>query len=155
MNTSNTKTSDQNLDSLPTQNQPISIKKGLTAKMAIQDTIKMGSLAQLRFTVYNDADTVQQFCKWHTPFEPLMSKYLEVKDENGLEVQYLGAMAKRMMPPPESSYIKVNAKDSISATVNLLKAYAIEKTSKYTISYSEGSISGLIVTDSISFVYLK
>lgn len=130
-------------------------EKGLFAVMQMKDTVKTGDKAELRFTVYNHADSTQQFCKWHTPFEPLMSKYLDVKDENGQEVNYKGAMAKRMMPPPASSYLKVNTKDSASVTVNLLDAYAITKPAKYTLIYVGQNMSGLIVKDSISFVYIK
>jgi hypothetical protein len=127
--------------------------KPLFAKMQIKDTIKAGDSVLLKFTVYNTADSTQQFCKWHTPFEPLMSKYLEVKNEKGEEMNYLGAMAKRIMPPPASSYIKVNSKDSLTSNVDLLKAFAIIKPAKYTITYVGQNMSGLIVTDSVSFVY--
>jgi len=84
-----------------------------------------------------------------------MSKYLDVKAENGEEVSYKGPMAKRMMPPPASSYMAVNPKDSASTTVDLLKAYDITKPAKYTITYVGQNMSGLIVKDSISFVYAK
>jgi len=96
-----------------------------------------------------------QFCKWHTPFEPLMSKYLDVTDENGTEVDYKGAMAKRMMPPPASSYIEVKSGDSLAVTVDVLKAYAITKPAKYTIKYSGQNMSGLVVKDSVVFNYTK
>jgi len=127
----------------------------LIGKMSIKHAIKMGDSVVLKFTVYNKADSAQQFCKWHTPFEPLMSKYLEVKDATGNEMLYQGAMAKRIMPPPASSYIKINAHDSISATVDLVKAYAIKAPSKYTITYVGQNMSGLVVKDSVSFVYEK
>lgn len=123
--------------------------------MQIKDTIKLGEPVQLNFTVYNQADSVQQFCKWHTPFEPLMSKYLEVKDANGTEVSYQGAMAKRMMPPPLSSYLKVNPKDSMTINVDLLKAYAISKPSTYSIKYVGENMSGVAAKDSVTFVYVK
>ncbi|MFA4871014.1 MAG: protease [Pedobacter sp.] len=130
-------------------------EKGLLAKMSMKDTIKAGELAELKFTVYNNADTTQHFCKWHTPFEPFISKYLDITSESGEEVDYKGAMAKRIMPPPADSYLPVNSKDSISITVDLLKGYSITKPSKYTIKYVGQNMSGLIVQDSISFIYAK
>jgi hypothetical protein len=142
-----TKTVSTNADS--------AVKAPLIGKMSIKDTIKVGDSVLMKFTVYNNADSAQQFCKWHTPFEPLMSKYLEVKDETGQEVLYQGAMAKRVMPPPASSYIKVNAKDSLTASVDMLKAYAIKTPSKYKIIYTGQNMSGLVVKDSISFVYAR
>ena len=132
-----------------------SAEKRLFAKMAIKDTIKAGETIQLKFTVYNYADSVQQFCKWHTPFEPLISKYLDIKDENGVEVNYKGAMAKRIMPPPASSYQKLNPKDSLSANVDLFKGYDITKPARYTIVYNSQNMSGLVVKDSVTFVYGK
>jgi len=134
---------------------PSAEEKGLFAKMTIKDTIKTGEPLQLKFTVYNNADSVQQFCKWHTPFEPLISKYLDIKDENGEEVNYKGAMAKRIMPPPASSYQKLNPKDSLSADVDLFKGYNITKPARYTIVYNSQNMSGLIVKDSVTFVYAK
>lgn len=107
----------------------------------------------LKFTVFNRTDRVQQFCKWHTPFEPLMSKYLNVIDEHGEEMPYHGAMAKRIMPPPADSYIKVKSKDILSVDVDLLKAFEIKKTGKYTITYVGENMSGLVVKDSVSFLY--
>jgi hypothetical protein len=127
--------------------------KGLYVKMKIKDSIKAGDSVLLKFTVYNPADTAQQFCKWHTPFEPLMSKYLDVKSDAGEEADYKGAMAKRIMPPPASSYIKLKGKDSLAATVDLLKAFNITKAAKYTITYNAQNISGLLVADSVTFVY--
>ncbi|WP_121809705.1 protease [Mucilaginibacter kameinonensis] len=135
------------------KNESPAASPGLFAKMQIKPTIKIGEAVELKFTVYNDADTARQFCKWHTPFEPLMSKYLDVKDASGQEMLYKGAMAKRIMPPPASSYIKVNPKDSLSVTVDLLKAYDISKPSKYTVIYVGQNMSGLTVKDSIEFVY--
>lgn len=145
------KNTSANSDSV--KNQSPAVSPTLFAKMQIKPTIKAGDAAELKFTVYNDADTARQFCKWHTPFEPLMSKYLDVKDAGGQEMLYKGAMAKRIMPPPASSYIKVNPKDSLSITVDLLKAYDISKPSKYTVIYVGQNMSGLTVKDSVEFVY--
>lgn len=131
----------------------VQTQKGLFAKMTIKDTITAGDSMLLKFTVYNPADTAQQFCKWHTPFEPLMSKYLDVKSTTGEEADYRGPMAKRIMPPPASSYIKLKAHDSLTTTTDLLKAYAISKPGKYTVVYNSQNMSGLTVTDKVTFVY--
>jgi hypothetical protein len=84
-----------------------------------------------------------------------MSKYLDIKDENGTEVNYKGVMAKRIMPPPASAYTTLKAHDSLSKNIDLLKAYAIEKPAKYTITYNGTGISGLHVAKSVTFVYMK
>ncbi|TDQ06179.1 protease [Pedobacter metabolipauper] len=154
----NTRTTDKDAattDSTTTVTDLKSEEKGLFATMQMADTIKTGQPVQLKFTVYNHADTAQQFCKWHTPFERLMSKYLDIVDENGAEVSYKGAMAKRMMPPPADSYIKINPKDSLVSDVNVLEGYDLKNSAKYTVKYVGQNMSGLIVKDSISFVYIK
>jgi hypothetical protein len=138
----------------PILGEPLN-KTPLFAEMQIENTIKIGRPLILKFTVYNQGASTQKFCKWHTPFEPLMSKYLEIKDENGVEMMYRGAMVKRIMPPPESSYIKVSKKDSISATVDLLKAFAITDPSKYTVSYTGQDMSGVLVKKSVVFDYVR
>lgn len=132
-----------------------SLPKELFATMSIKSTISVGDSVKLKFTVYNTSDSTQQFCKWHTPFEPLMSKYLDVKDQFGAEADYRGAMAKRIMPPPAESYVKVKPGDSLSVDVDVLKAYAITKPAKYSIVYNAQAISGLMVKDSVSFNYIK
>lgn len=133
----------------------VATAKPLFATMKMKDQVNAGDSVKLKFTVYNNADSVQQFCKWHTPFEPLMSKYLDVKAENGEEPAYKGAMAKRIMPPPADSYIKVKPGDSLAVEVDLLKGYAITKPGKYSVSYNAQNMSGLVVKDSVVFVYGK
>ena len=142
-------------DSLATAAVDSTVEKGLFAKRSVKDTVKPGELDELKFTEYNNADTAQHYCKWHTPFEPFISKYLDVKSASGEEVNYKGAMAKRVMPPPASSYVAVNSKDSVSTVVDLLKGYDITRPARYTITYVGQNMSGLIVKDSISFAYAK
>lgn len=131
------------------------VDKALFVTMQISKSIAAGDSVLLKFTVHNPENSAQQFCKWHTPFEPLMSKYLEIKDETGTEADYRGPMAKRIMPPPASSYIKVNPGDSLSTTVNLLKGFAIIKPGKYTVTYVGQNMSGLFSDQSVSFEYVK
>jgi hypothetical protein len=125
----------------------------LSTTMKINDQTNGTNPPVLKFVVKNQSDTVATFCKWHTPFEPLMSKYLDIKNTEGEEVDYKGAMAKRIMPPPADSYLSIKPGDSLSVDVELLKGYAIEKAGTYTIKYSGGNMSGLVVKDSLMFTY--
>jgi hypothetical protein len=154
-NTRTSNNSNAKRDSLTTKTIEQASPKALFATLRIKDSIKAGDSVKLKFTVYNPTDSVRQFCKWHTPFEPLMSKYLEIKDATGEEAAYQGPMAKRMMPPPASSYQKINPGDSLSIEVDLLKGYAIQKPAQYSISYTGQGMSGLAVKDSVIFVYAK
>ncbi|MDP9076395.1 MAG: protease, partial [Bacteroidota bacterium] len=96
---------------------------------------------------------VKKFLKWQTPFEPLMSKYLDIKNERGEEVAYKGPMAKRMMPPPAAAYQSLNPKDSLAVKVDVLKGYALTQTGKYTVTYTSENVSGLKVRQSVTFIY--
>lgn len=129
--------------------------KLLTASMRIKPVIEAGDSVMLTFTVYNQTAKDQIFCKWHTPFEPPMSKYLNVTDEGGNEAPYLGAMAKRIMPPPASSYLTVEAGDSLSVTVNLQKSYQLDQPGTYSLKYNSEGISGLSAEELVSFQYKK
>ena len=132
-----------------------STNTALVAQMNMPATVKIGDSVLLKFTVNNPSDSTLRFCKWHSPFEPLMSKYLEVKNEKGEEMAYQGAMAKRIMPPPESSYISISPKDSLTAKVDLLKAFDIKEPGKYNISYVGENMSGLKVSKDVTFNYIK
>ncbi|WP_293307378.1 protease [Pedobacter sp. UBA5917] len=123
--------------------------------LKIKDIIKTGEKVTLNFTIHNDQSTEKSFCKWHTPFEPLMSKYLDIKDENGNEASYKGPMAKRIMPPPADSYLIIKPEDILSSEVDLLKAYQLEAGKKYTVSYNSSSISGVKATNTVTFRYTK
>lgn len=97
---------------------------------------------QLSFTVVNTADTVQRFCKWETPFEPKLGKYLDIKDAQGNEAPFTGIMARRIMPPPAESYIEVPAHDSVRTVFNVAKNYTVAP-GQYSVKYTGGGVSGL------------
>ena len=130
-----------------------STSQSLTARLQMKQLINAGDSIMMTFTVYNNTVKDQTFCKWHTPFEPPMSMYLDVMDDKGNQVQYLGAMAKRVTPPPASSYLTVKAGDSLRVSVDLRKSYLIDQPGKYTLKYNSEGISGLSVKDSLSFEY--
>lgn len=125
----------------------------LEVKLNINGNVATGEPLLLRFVVYNNTDSVKKFCIWHTPFEPLMSSYLSITNDKGEEAQYKGAMAKRVMPPPASSYTQVNPGDSLVANADLLKAYDLKKGSSYKAVYTGGNMSGLASRDTVTFIY--
>jgi hypothetical protein len=131
----------------------LATEKALFALMQIKDTVRAGDSVLLSFTVYNHTDSLKKFLKWQTPFEPLMSKYLEIKNEQGEEVSYKGPMAKRMMPPPAAAFLTLSPKDSLSAKVDVLKGYDLTAPGKYTVAYTSENISGLKVRQQVTFVY--
>lgn len=133
--------------------QNASNRDSLSATMQIQPVIKANAPVTLTFTVKNESDSPKTFCKWHTPFEPFISKYLDIKDMDGNEIAYKGAMAKRVMPPPADSYITVKTNDSTSVSVDLLKGYDILPGKSYTVNYVGSGLSGLKVNQPVTFRY--
>ncbi|RFZ90278.1 protease [Mucilaginibacter conchicola] len=121
--------------------------------MQVPGKIKVGDTIPLKFTVLNRTAMTRKFLKWQTPFEPLLSKYLDIQNELGEEVQYKGPMAKRVMPPPADAYISLKPNDSLVVKVNVLKGYDIHEPGKYKISYTSENVSGLKVLDSVNFEY--
>jgi len=153
--TRTSETSTTTTDSVTTTTVDSAAAKPLFATMKVKDMINTGDSVKLKFTVYNTADSVQHFLKWHTPFEPWISKYLDIKSADGSEVDYKGAMAKRMMPPPAESYMAIQPGDSLSVEADLLKGYAITKPGKYSITYNSTGMNGIVVKDSVVFSYGK
>ncbi|HKG05393.1 MAG TPA: hypothetical protein VKB19_02990 [Pedobacter sp.] len=142
-------------DTVATSAEVLDNKGQLTARMVMSPVIRSQDSLRLHFMVYNPSTSSQRFCKWHTPFEPPMSKYLDIKDEQGTEAEYHGIMAKRVMPPPPDSFLELKSRDSLSVTVDISKIYILGKSGRYTVRYNAEGISGLSVKDSISFVYEK
>lgn len=136
-------------DSSVTSTTKVISQSGISGKLISPKAAKLGDPINIKFTVYNNADTASKFCKWHTPFERLMSKYLDVTATDGSEADYKGPMAKRIMPPPADSYTSLKPGDSTSVDFNLLDAYSISKVGTYTIKYNSSAISGIVVKDSI------
>lgn len=141
------------------QNQrPVTTEKEIT--QPVPDSLKLktqlGTAGQtftkdsvlLSFTVINETDTIQRFCKWETPFEPKLGKYFDVQDEQGGQAQFTGAMARRVMPPPAESYIEVPPRDSVRTVFNLAKKYVLH-TGPYTVKYTGGGVSGLKAANDI------
>ncbi|MFC4211097.1 protease [Pedobacter lithocola] len=132
----------------------ISKKPGdsLFVTLAMKNLIQAGEKINLRFVVHNNNSMGKSFCKWHTPFEPLMSNYLDIKDENGKEAVYKGPVAKRIMPPISDNYLFVNPKDTLVSIIDLSKGYQFEAGKKYTISYNSSIISGIKSSNTASFI---
>lgn len=153
--TSNQKSAKNETDSATVNETKIDPADVITGKMILISTAKLGQPINIKFTVYNHADTAAKFCKWHTPFEKLMSKYVDVTMEDGSEPNYQGAMAKRMMPPPADSYIALKPGDSTSVDFNLADAFLLDKPGRYTIKYNATNISGIVVKNSLEVNLIK
>lgn len=123
----------------------------LVTNMTIQQPVKTGEPVLVTFNVHNTSSKTLKFCKWHTPFEGFMNSIFDIKNSKGEEARYKGIMAKRVMPPPADAYIDVAPDKTVTATIDLLKAYDLSAPGKYTIEYQSSGISGLEKVNKGSF----
>ncbi|UYQ94479.1 hypothetical protein MKQ68_05165 [Chitinophaga horti] len=130
-------------------------KGKLVTTMSVAPQIGAEKPVMLHFVVYNPTKTELQFCKWHTPFEGFMSSFLDVKTAGGQPVDYRGAMAKRIMPPPAEAYIKVPARDSVSVDIDLSKGYNLAAPGLYSATYQASGMSGLEKVNDITFTITR
>lgn len=97
----------------------------------------------VRFTVTNPTADTLRFTTYHTPFEGMISRFLDVTDAQGNAVSYGGPMVKRVTPPPANTYRTLAPAQSESVTFDLKKGYNIEKAGTYTLRYNGEKISGI------------
>lgn len=109
----------------------------------INDTPNLSDSLMIRFTAVNPTKDTLKFTQYHTPFEGIISKFLTVTDSNGKEIDYMGPMAKRIMPPPADTYHTLAPGQSESVDFDLKKCYKIEKPGTYTLEYNGENISGI------------
>ncbi|WP_339881224.1 hypothetical protein [uncultured Algoriphagus sp.] len=115
----------------------------LFAILEMENTYKSTDSLKMKFTVFNPTTDSLSFTKYHTPFEGFMNNFLTIIDNDGKEIAYQGAMAKRIMPPVKESYIVVAPNSGVSTTIDISKAYALTKSGTYTITYTGGNVSGM------------
>lgn len=111
----------------------------LKTHLAIAADVLNKDSIMLSFTVINESDSIMRFCKWETPFDPEIGKYMDILDAQGTEPSFIGAMARRVMPPPAESYIEVPPHDSVKTVFNLADNYAIEA-GQYLVRYAGGAM---------------
>jgi hypothetical protein len=126
----------------------------LTPHLSVASSTATSDSVMIIFTVANNTDKTQRFCKWETPFEPRLGKYFEVTDDKGNEAVFKGAMARRVMPPPQEAYIEVAPHDSVKAVINLANNYTLAS-GNYTVKYTGGGVSGLDAGNSLSITLAK
>lgn len=115
----------------------------LYASLAGEENYTLHGAIMIKFTVTNPTDDTLKFTQYHTPFEGMMSKFLTVKDSAGNEINYIGAMTRRVMPPPADTYHTVAPGETKSVSFDLKKGYKIEKAGQYTMQYEDENISGV------------
>lgn len=115
----------------------------LVAILEIDSVVRLSDSLPIVFKVYNPTKDTLRFTQYHTPFEGFISNFLTITNTQGTEVPYLGAMAKRVMPPPAESYCTVAPSTSDSIRFSIMKGYGITQPGTYTIQYNAGNVSGM------------
>lgn len=115
----------------------------LVASLRANAVYALGDSVSILFTVTNPTTDTLRFTQYHTPFEGFMSNFLTITDTAGTEVAYIGAMTRRIMPPPADTYHTLAPGQQDSVRFHLSKGYRFEKTGTYTLQYNSGAISGV------------
>ncbi|MEE9327329.1 MAG: M35 family metallo-endopeptidase [Cocleimonas sp.] len=90
-------------------------------------------IVQTTFT--NTSNKPIKILKWNTPLEgKFYAEIFTVKHENGKPIAYLGKLVKRH-PATEDDFVTLKAKQSIVASLDLSKAYALSNVGRYTAQY--------------------
>jgi peptidyl-Lys metalloendopeptidase len=87
----------------------------------------------VHFTLTNTSDRDLAVLKWHTPLEGFRSDMFRV-ERDGTPAPYLGILVKRGAPIAEDIVVLPKG-GSVSADVDLLKAYGIYKPGDYTVQF--------------------
>ncbi len=115
----------------------------LIASLEVDSVVTLTDSISVLFLVNNPTEDTLRFTQYHTPFEGFMSNFLTITDEKGNEVSYIGAMTRRVMPPPEDTYHSLAPGQTDSVRFILNKGYRFDKAGLYTIQYNGGSVNGL------------
>jgi len=115
----------------------------LVASLHAKAEYTLNDSISILFTVNNPTSDTLRFTQYHTPFEGFMSNFLTITDASGTEIAYIGAMTRRIMPPPADTYHSVAPGAQDSVRFSLTKGYRFEKPGVYTLQYNSGAISGI------------
>lgn len=127
-------------------------RKALISKLIVNNPVQLSDSIPITFVTMNPTSDTLAFTEYHTPFEGILNKFLSIQDSAGLEVEYIGVMARRVMPPPEETYHIVLPGEEKRITFNLLKGYKIDRPGTYTIRYEGENISGIANGPTVSLV---
>jgi hypothetical protein len=120
-----------------------SIGEMLKYQLSADPSYAAGKPVRIGFKLQNLSNENLWILSWYTPLEDIKSKIFRVICD-GKEIPYEGRMVKRG-DPEETDYIYIASKGSISAQVDLLKAYNLPACKECQVAF-KGRIHD-IVTD--------
>jgi hypothetical protein len=129
----------------PTVTPEDSTQSDLEAVLWVPSTLPGGDAVPLEFTLINHTQAGLYLLNWFTPFEGLGGEILDVK-RDGQPIPYRGPLAARADPTPDA-YVYLDAGASVSAAVDLAKAYDFSEPGEYTIAFLSPKLSHLAKTE--------
>ncbi|KGE13476.1 hypothetical protein [Sphingobacterium deserti] len=135
-----------------TDTTAVATDTALVATIQANPDYRLQDSISVLFIVSNPTPDTLRFTQYHTPFEGFMSNFLTITDASGAEVPYIGAMTRRIMPPPEETYHTLAPRAQDSVRFALSKGYHFEKPGTYSLLYNSGTISGISQTEATEIV---
>jgi hypothetical protein len=116
---------------------------GLEAYLKVQSPIQQGGgePISVNFRLENHTQEGLYLLKWYTPLEGIGGDIFEVT-RDGQPIAYMGPMASRSAPTPES-YIFVEPEKGVTTEVNIAEAYDFSQLGTYSIQFRSPRISHL------------
>lgn len=123
-------------------------KTTLEVTLLPAEGLTAGKPIQFRQRVRNSTGVELKFCRYHTLFEGLRNDVLDVKNGDGIDLDYRGMMAKRAPPGPEDFITVAPGAEVVSEWVDVSEGYAFTA-GKFTVVFPGGGISELPSSSSI------
>jgi hypothetical protein len=117
----------------------------LEAELQVPASLPNGDVVKLNFALTNNSDEPVYLLKWFTPLEGIGGDIFRVRRDGQL-VPYQGILASRSDPAPDA-YVFLEAGETVSAEVDLAKAYDFSQDGTYTITFISPRISYLAETE--------
>jgi len=119
--------------------QLITVADELEAVLAIPQTVRAGEAVSLTFTLVNHGRDPLYVLTWYTPLEGIAGEIFQV-ERDGRPLPYEGILAMRGDPGPES-YVLLPPGGSVTATVDLARAFDFSQPGAYTVTFLSPRIS--------------
>lgn len=107
--------------------------EGIGSELELTIGTTKGGLS-VNVELLNKSSKVLWVLPWATPFEmPLLNDCFVINSMDGRKIDYIGIFARRSSPAM-SDFIKIVPGDSLNASVDLARYYALSKGEFYTVS---------------------
>ena len=122
----------------------------ISVSLAANKQYKLGQTIPVTFILANGTPDPIRFLKWGTPFENRFWRNQFDVNHQGKNLSYQGRMLKRGKPTAKD-YILINPMESLQTTVDIKKAYPLNDSGQYTVTY-RSSYLNLKATDRLTKV---